>query len=131
NATDVTLTGDTIAENTGDGVFIFDSDVTGFAIQNSYLGTAPDGMGGSFAGNGANGLDASGSTFMGVAFLDSFFNGNGTISPGDGIFFVEGSTINSRLVTLDDPSMTLTTGFTLENSQVVGNSANGFQFRDV
>src|SRR5439155_4697238 len=63
--------------------------------------------------------------------LDSFFNENGTgIIGGDGIRFFD-STIASGLVTLHDPSMTLTTGFTLKNSQVVGNSDDGVEFDGV
>jgi hypothetical protein len=107
--------------------------VRDFLIKNSSIGAAPDGMGGDFAGNGFSGFEADGSQFFGVAFLNSSFNGNGTAGAGfgDGIFFVSGSTIEAGTVTLDDSGATLTTGLTVENSQIVGNSASGFQFRDV
>ena len=127
-ATDVTIKNTDIAENTGNGVFIIDSAFTDFAIQNSYLGEVLDGMGMQlFAGNGVDGFHGENSTFTGVAFLDSFFNLNGTVGlGGEGIRFFN-STINSGLVSLD-PSMTLTTGFALKGSQVGANVSNGVFF---
>ena len=133
--TDLTLTGDIIAENQRDGVGIFCSVLTDFVIQNSYLGAAPNPLGGSFAGNGRSGFHSQDTIFNGVAFLNSFFNGNMGIgipaSPGgDGIRFVR-DTINSATVSLEDPNMTLVTGFTLKNSQVVDNLNNGVNFDGV
>ena len=112
-ATSVTFNNATIAENTADGVFIHDSNImdafassfTDFAIQNSYLGAAPNPMGGTFAGNGGDGFFGGNTTFTGVAFLDSFFNANG----GDGIDFFN-STILSGVAT-SHAAPALTTGF--------------------
>ena len=105
-ATDVTIKNTDIAENTGNGVFIIDSAFTDFAIQNSYLGEVLDGMGMQlFAGNGVDGSHGENSTFTGVAFLNSFFNLNGTVGlGGEGIRFFN-STINSGLVSLDNSSV--------------------------
>ena len=115
-ATDVTFKGDTIAENDDDGVLITDSDVTDFAIQNSYLGAAPN-----FDGNGGAGFNGVNSTFTGVAFLNSFFNENGF----DGIL-LDTSTIKSGTVTFNDGMPeTLLTGLTVGIRQAVGNSDNG------
>ena len=115
-ATDVTFKGDTIAKNGDDGVFILDSDVSDFAIQNSYLGAAPN-----LDGNGGAGFNGVDSTFTGVAFLNSFFNENGF----DGIL-LDTSTIKSGTVTFNDGMPeTLLTGLTVRNSQAVGNSDNG------
>ena len=103
-ATDVTFKNATIAQNMLDGVFIEDRDLTDtiksvftdFVIQDSHIGEAPDGMGGTLTGNGANGFLAANTTFTGVAFLDWFFNQNGF----DGIL-VETST-SSRHGDLND-----------------------------
>jgi hypothetical protein len=115
-ATDVTFKGDTIAENGDDGVFITDSDVSDLVIQNSYLGATS-----TLKGNGGNGFDAFNATITGAAFLDSFFNENGF----DGIDF-DTTTITSGTVTFDNGTpQTLTTGFTLQNSQALGNDFQG------
>ncbi|HXV24700.1 MAG TPA: hypothetical protein VED46_10620, partial [Alphaproteobacteria bacterium] len=126
-ATDVTIKNTIVAANTGAGVIVFDSDFTDFAIQNSYLGVAPNPLGGTFSGNGGEGFLGELSNFTGAAFFDSFFNGNGVGGNADGIEF-ELSTITSGVVSLHDPSMTLTAGFALKNSQVVGNLAHGVEF---
>jgi hypothetical protein len=136
-AQDVTFTGDIIAENgtvtadgLGVGVFIRDTDLndgfeshfTNLVIEDSYLGQAPDGAGGSFGGNAKSGFDANDSNFTGVAFVDSFFNGNGTSGDGDGIRFLGGS-IDQGQVTFYQGGMTVpavTTGFTLKDSQANG-----------
>src|SRR5436853_7305742 len=83
-------------------------------------------MGGSLLGNGGAGFDGADSTFTGVAFLDSFFNGNGD----DGILF-DTSTIRAGTVTFDDgmPEM-VTTGFTLRNSPAAGKTGDGAFFFD-
>jgi hypothetical protein len=61
-----------------------------------------------------------------VLFLNSFFNGNGE----DGILF-DTSTITSGIVTFDDGTpQTLTTGFTLQSSQTVGNRLDGVLLLD-
>ena len=106
----MTIKDSAIAANGIHGVFLSNSDVNDLAIQNSHLGEVRDGMGNVvFAGNAQAGFFDAGSTFTGVAFVDSDFNANG----GDaGIEFFE-STIKSGVVSLDDASVTFTTGFTL------------------
>jgi hypothetical protein len=111
-ATDVTIDNTDIAANTLDGVFFALSSVTDFTIRNSHLGRV---LGGAFSGNVGHGFEATKTTFDGVAFLDSFFNGNGNDqNAGDGIRLSR-STISSK-------------GFALSNSQVVGNHADGVEF---
>src|SRR5204863_397610 len=106
DATGVTFDNATIAENTLNGVLIHDSDTTDgfdssfndFVIQNSHLGQVLDAMGNQiFGGNGGSGFLAGNSTFTGVAFIGSFFNGNGTgLAGGNGIRFVN-STISGQV----------------------------------
>ena len=88
-----------------------------------------------FDGNGMNGFFARDSILTGVAFLGSLFNGNGASQAGgDGIRFLR-STINQGTVTLEGTGLssivTLTTGFTLKDSEVVGNTMNGVEFDTV
>jgi hypothetical protein len=86
-----------------------------------------------FDGNGMNGFFARDSILTGVAFLASLFNGNGASQAGgDGIRFLR-STINqgngdSRGYSGLSSIVTLTTGFTLKDSEVVGNTMNGVEF---
>src|SRR4029079_4925787 len=122
-ATGLTIDKSIIAENALEGLFVYDTDlrdtivsnITDFVIQDSYLGAAPNPLGGSFVGNGTDGFKGEDSTFTGVAFLGSFFNGNNTVNVagGDGLGFAT-STIHSGQVTLPDSDMTITTGFTLK-----------------
>jgi len=135
DATDVILKGDIIADNDGDGVFIAGT-VDDLVIQDSHLGAIdvdgnPMSTGDNFRGNGSNGIDIQFSQLTGVAFLNSTFNGNGTGASGvgDGIFIIA-STINSGQV---EPvgNMPFDTGFTLQDSQVVGNTSNGIDFDGV
>jgi len=129
-ATGLTIDKSIIAENALEGLFVYDTDlrdrivsnITDFVIQDSYLGAAPNPLGASFVGNGTDGFRGEDSTFTGVAFLDSFFNGNNTVNVagGDGLGFAT-STIHSGQVTLPDSDMTITTGFTLKDSQAVNN----------
>ena len=62
-----------------------------------------------------------------MAFVDSDFNANG----GDGGVEIFGGKIKSGMVTFDEASETFTTGFTLQNSQVVGNSDDGIELDGV
>jgi hypothetical protein len=88
-----------------------------------------------FDGNGMNGFFARDSILTGVAFLGSVFNRNG-MDPmgGDGIRFLR-STVNQGTVTLEGIGLssivTLTTGFTLKDAEVVGNTMNGVEFDTV
>ena len=137
-ATHVIFKGDTIAENRLDGVFVNDSNTTdGFAssfadfvIQDSHLGAGPNPNGGAFTGNSESGFDGQNTIFTGVAFLDSFFNGNGTVFGNSGIRYFAGA-IKSGLVTLDDPDSALTTGFTLQGSQLIGNAGDALGFGSI
>jgi hypothetical protein len=120
-ATNVSFDNVTFGDNALDGVFVHNnSNFTSLLIQDSHLGEVLDGDGNQILpGNGGAGFNASGSTFTGVAFLDSSFSANGS----DGIRFAT-SMIKSGTVTLD-PSTTLTTGFTLKSSQLSGNNNDG------
>ena len=80
-----------------------------------------------------SGFDANDSNFTGVAFVQSFFNGNGTSGDGDGIRFL-GGTIDQGQVTLYQGGMSvpaITTGFTLKDSQVNGNASRGLEIDTV
>jgi hypothetical protein len=129
------ITNTVVAGNGNGGVFFHVSAADhntfrDFLIKDSYIGAAPDGAGGTFDGNRFSGFQAQNSQFFGVAFLDSSFNGNGTaVGFGAGIFFFE-STIQSGTVTID-ANTTLTTGFTLKDSQAIGNSVDGVEFDGV
>jgi hypothetical protein len=136
-ATDVTFNNALIAENGINGVFIHNTEAstsrfTDLAVQNSHLGTASNGTG-FFFGNAGSGFAASETVFTGVAFLGSFFDGNGASGsaggPADGIVFTR-TIIQSGLVTPTKPSKSLTTGFTLSGSEVRQNTADGVRFTD-
>src|SRR5206468_7284558 len=79
-AADITIKDTVIAANLFDGVQVVDSGVTDLAIQNSHLGEVRDDVGNLvFVGNGRWGFLSFASTLTGVAFLDSFFNGNRSV----------------------------------------------------
>jgi hypothetical protein len=140
SAIDVNLMSDVVANNNGNGVFITGGTFEDFVIQDSELGQVLDNSGNEvLAGNKDDGFFDSASTFDGLAFLNSTFNRNG----GDGVDFFK-TTIESGTVTFDNPppvprspivttssNATLTTGFTLKDSQVVGNAINGVEFDGV
>jgi len=135
-ASDVTIKNAVIAENRSDGIVIVTTDnvpssFTDLVIQDSAIGAAPNPLGGVFIGNGADGFHAEVTTFTGVAFLDSSFNGNGVrLNGADGIVFGT-STISTGPITLDGGTQIAGAGFTFENSQAVRNTGNGVQFNTV
>ena len=125
-ATDVSIKSTDIAANTGNGVAVLGGDFHDFKIQDSNLGEVRDTMGTLvFAGNGGSGFLALDTTLTGVAFLDSFFNRNGL----DGIIFTGNLIVQGMVTPQGAPA--LTTGFKLDNSQVIGNTGNGVEFNRV
>jgi hypothetical protein len=135
-ASDISFRSDIIADDELDGILIQDKDpgegavssITDLLIQDSYLGAAPNPLGGTFAANRGNGFAARDTSFTGVGFVESFFNGNGTSQiGGDGILFFH-SRINAE--PMAPPSTvpaSLKPGFRLSGSQVIGNKAEGIE----
>ena len=76
-----------------------------------------------FRGNRNNGLFAQFSQLTGVAFLNSTFNGNGVSGFGEGIFIVDSTIKSGQVKPVGIPAFN--TGFTLQDSQAVGNFSSG------